>query len=113
MKRSFAGLLVTGLVVLTGCLPGNPGGQGTPDPASTEAPSGQASAYPHLRMGNPSRAREDPKDRDNYLMKKEYFALSYHDGKGMPNWVSWRLVKDDLGDVRRAPFFPDQDLPHG
>src|SRR5947199_9521661 len=77
------------------------------------APAACADDYPHLQMGNPSRARGDPKDKDNYLIKQEFFALSYHDSWGTPNWVSRRLVKADLGDARRVPFFPDQTLPRG
>ena len=76
-------------------------------------PAAGAGEYPHLKMGNPSRAGDGPKHKDNYLMKKEFFALSYHDSKGTPNWVSWRLVKGDLGSARRVPFFPDQTLPRG
>jgi endonuclease G len=64
-------------------------------------------------MGNPSQASENRADHDNYLMKKEYFALSYNNSRGTPNWVSWRLVKDDLGDAPRGEFHPDPDLPHG
>src|SRR3954469_5649375 len=76
-------------------------------------PATCADNYPHLKMGNPSGARGDPQDKDNYLIKQEFFALSYHDSRGTPNWVSWRLVQGDLGDARRAPFFPDQTLPRG
>jgi len=64
-------------------------------------------------MGNPSKAREDARDKDNYLMAKKYFALSYNNEKGTPNWVSWRVVKEDLGDARRVPFYPDPELPRG
>jgi endonuclease G len=77
------------------------------------APAARAGDYPHLKMGNPSRARDGPRDRDNYLIMKEFFALSYHNSKGTPNWVSWRLVKEDLGTARRVSFFPDQTLPRG
>src|SRR5262249_3889522 len=69
--------------------------------------------YPHLKMGNPSGAREDPKDRDNYLMKKPYFALSYNNERGSPNWVSWRLTTDGPGQAPRVEFYPDPALPHG
>src|SRR5262249_48817452 len=70
---------------------------------------------PNLRWGNPSRAREDRADRDNYLMNRKYFVLSYNDTKGTPNWVSWRVAKEDLGNVPRnnQPFRPDPDLPPG
>src|SRR5437588_479283 len=101
MKRSFAGLLVVALAAFIGCqLPKPP-------------VEGKSDEYPHLKMGNPSQARDDAKDHDNYLMKKEHFALSYHNSKGTPNWVSWRLVKEDLGDAPRVPFYPDTTLPQG
>ncbi len=72
-------------------------------------------SYAHLRWGNPSHATEDPNNRDNFLMKKQYYALSYNNTKGTPNWVSWRVVKEDLGDANREglPFLPDDQLPPG
>jgi endonuclease G len=68
-------------------------------------------SYVHLRWGNPSGANAS--DRDNFLMKKTYYALSYNNTKGTPNWVSWRLVKEDVGDASRAglPFLRDKELP--
>jgi len=76
------------------------------------APAGESSI--HLTMGNPSGATADPDKPDNYLMRKTYFALSYNNAKGTPNWVSWCLKKDDLGDAPRWPqFYPDEDLPIG
>ncbi len=85
-----------------------------PEPAAvpTAVPA-QADEYPHLKMGNPSKARDDPADRDNFLMKKKFFALSYNNHHGTPNWVSWRLLKEDLGDAPRAQFHPDTALPAG
>jgi endonuclease G len=67
--------------------------------------------YAHLVMGNPSGATEA--DANNYLMAKPYFALSYNNSKGTPNWVSWHLTHDDLGSAKRLPFYPDQELPAG
>ncbi len=69
--------------------------------------------YPHLRMGNPSKATDNPSDKDNFLMKKPQFALSYCNDRGTPNWVSWLLRKDDLGTAPRRPFHPDMSLPRG
>ena len=48
-------------------------------------------------------------------MRKPYYALSYNDTKGTPNWVSWHLVKEDVGDASREglPFLPDDQLPGG
>ena len=71
------------------------------------------SQYAHLAMGNPSNASEDPNNADNYLMAKPYFALSYNNAKGTPNWVSWHLTHEDLGSAKRLPFYPDQELPRG
>ena len=71
------------------------------------------SHYAHLMLGNPSGAIEDTSHADNYLMTKPYFALSYNNSKGTPNWVSWHLTHDDLGSAKRLPFYPDQELPAG
>ena len=69
---------------------------------------------PHLLMGNPSQAAPDPKQPDNFLMEKRYYALSYNNHKATPNWVSWRLAKEDIGSVvRKNNFEPDRDLPPG
>jgi endonuclease G, mitochondrial len=72
-----------------------------------------ASEYVQLKMGNPSRATEDAADKDNFLMEKEYFALSYNNTKGTPNWVSWQLATNYLGDAPRMPFHPDETFPLG
>jgi endonuclease G, mitochondrial len=69
--------------------------------------------YAHLLMGNPSGATEDEGNLDNYLMAKPYFALSYNNSKGTPNWVSWRLTFEDFGSAKRMPFYPDETLPRG
>ena len=73
---------------------------------------GVATGSLHLELGNPSGATADPTQPDNYLMVKPYFALSYNEGTGTPNWVSWRLTAADLGTAPRRPEFePDDDLP--
>jgi endonuclease G len=66
---------------------------------------------PDMLMGNPSNATADPANADNFLMVKTYFALSYSNSKGTPNWVSWRLTSDDIGTAPRVAFYPDPDLP--
>lgn len=80
---------------------------------SAGTPSARAEDDPHLLMGNPSHAKADERDKDNYLLKKKYFALSYNNDRGTPNWVSWHLHKSDLGDAPRKPFVADNDLPPG
>jgi endonuclease G len=86
--------------------------QQLPPVASTQpAPALQS---PHMLLGNPSGALADLSDRNNYLMVKPYYALSYADDKGMPNWVSWRVTEADLGTApRKRGFDPDASLPAG
>jgi endonuclease G len=68
----------------------------------------------HLVMGNPSDATADKAKRNNYLIKRRQYALSYNNSKGTPNWVSWHLSKDWLGRTpRRDLFAPDRSLPEG
>src|SRR5947209_5457556 len=74
--------------------------------------NGPAETSVHLALGNPSGATDDTNDADNFLMRKPYYALSFNNAKGTPNWVSWRLQHSDLGPAPRAPqFYPDPDLP--
>src|SRR5215218_906013 len=70
-------------------------------------PPPQAPAGPvnHLAMGNPSGATDDESNRDNFLMRKPYFDLSYNNANGTPNWVSWCLKDGDLGTAKRADQF--------
>ena len=84
-------------------------------PSAPGTPAEPVSASPHLRWGNPSRATKDLKDRNNYLIEKPYFALSYNNDKGTPNWVSWQLVRADLGHTPRnnQQFRSDEELPAG
>lgn len=78
------------------------------------SPGPGATGSPNLVLGNPSDASTDPANRDNYLMVKPYFVLSYNDDKGTPNWVSWRVTQADLGQApRRDEFEPDTSLPIG
>lgn len=71
------------------------------------------SADINLKMGNPSHATASIWHKNNFLMEKEYFTLSYNNDKGTPNWVSWYLDKSYLGDAPRFPFHPDKTLPGG
>jgi endonuclease G len=80
---------------------------------SVRGSAAKADDYPHLRMGIPSQATADESKKDNFLMKKDFYALSYNDAKRSPNWVSWRVTADDLGDAPRFAFKPDSTLPAG
>jgi endonuclease G, mitochondrial len=66
----------------------------------------------HLKYGNPSRA--NLRDKNNYLLEKPQYALSYNCQAGIPNWVSWQLERSWLGSLERSDDFrPDSDLPDG
>jgi endonuclease G len=66
----------------------------------------------HLALGNPSGAKADIYSNTNYLIERDQYALSYDNRSGVPNWVSWHLNKDDLGDVaRNKSFYTDTTLP--
>ncbi len=83
---------------------------GEPQPLVTP-PGPVATGSPQMWLGNPSNAGSDA---DNYLMVKPYFALSYDNAKGTPNWVSWRLVAGDVGTApRKQEFDADATLPEG
>jgi endonuclease G len=113
------GVLVVLFLLFRGCAqlsppPQYPPASTYPEDRGTERepkPS-VADADVHLLMGNPSGATDDPEKPDNYLMRKPYFALSYNNAKGTPNWVSWCLKEGDLGNAPRPPQFdPDMTLP--
>lgn len=69
-----------------------------------------SSSNPHLTFGNPSRAGLS--DRNNYLIEKPEYALSYNCSTGTANWVSWELNQSWLGNVERSDDFrPDPQIP--
>src|SRR5690242_19881803 len=63
-------------------------------PASSPVTQSDSRAA-NLLLGNPSGATQEPANKDNFLMIKPFFALSYNDSKGTPNWVSWRVARSD------------------
>ena len=68
----------------------------------------------HLIMGNPSNAKSSAADKNNFLMRKAYFALAYDNAKGTPKWVSWHLSPAYLGSApRKRSFDTDISLPSG
>jgi endonuclease G len=65
-----------------------------------------------IALGNPSMATPDPSNENNYLMMKPQYALSYSRDRGIPNWVSWHVNKDWIGDApRQNDFRADMTLP--
>ncbi len=79
----------------------------SPAPA-VQTPAGRDD---NMALGNPSKAA---KDKDNYLMVKPQYTLSYNSSKGIPNWVSWHLSAAWMGNADRCNCFaPDATLPDG
>lgn len=103
----------------------SPSGSGTSPSGSGTSPSGSGNTssggnsgplvddpYVHLVLGNPSGATANVANENNYLMKKNQYALAYSRENATPNWVSWHLDKNDLGGVDRSDSFrPDPTLP--
>jgi len=74
--------------------------------------SGFSQENVNLAMGNPSGATSDTIKKDNYLMVKPQYSLSYNNTKHTPNWVSWHVGSSDLGIIsRQSNFQPDATLP--
>ena len=74
--------------------------------------SSVALGNPNLLLGNPSGATADPFNRGNYLLVKPYFVVGYNADNGTPNWVSWRVTAEDLGQAPRKQLFDtDESLP--
>ncbi|WP_295770313.1 DNA/RNA non-specific endonuclease [uncultured Mucilaginibacter sp.] len=68
----------------------------------------------NLLLGNPSNATASTSNADNFLMEKPYYTISYNRSRGTPNWVSWYVGKEWLGNTRRSnDFRPDETLPKG
>lgn len=81
---------------------------------TTTSTAGRAPVSPNLALGDPSDATPDPSNRNNFLLVKPQYVLSYNNERGGPNWVSWRLTAADIGDVERQNnFHPEQSLPAG
>jgi endonuclease G len=74
----------------------------------------------HLQFGNPSEARYDSRQpnqnpyRENLLLEKPQYAVSYNRTTKIPNWVSWQVNKSWIGGKRAADDFAvDPTLPNG
>jgi endonuclease G len=85
-------------------------------PEMTISPEVRRSPIPasnrNLEMGNPSDATTDVSNKDNYLYVKDQYVMSYNSDHKTPNWVSWQLDSDWLGNTgRTGPFVADPNLP--
>lgn len=89
-------------------------GCGTPLPTAGQAPVSPdtvaAATSLHLALGQP----RDRDPSDDVILDHGVFVVSYNPTKLVPNWVAWRLVATDLGDVERTDAFrSDPMLPAG
>ncbi|NJM45461.1 MAG: DNA/RNA non-specific endonuclease [Alkalinema sp. RU_4_3] len=66
---------------------------------------------PNLLLGNPSQATAI--DRNNLLVARPQYVLSYNADRGIPNWTSWQLNASWLGNLPRRLFMPDTTLGAG
>lgn len=68
----------------------------------------------HVAMGLPTPAETNEAKSNDYLLIKNYFALSYNNSKHIANWVSWNLNPSYLGtNKRNSGFNVDNQLPSG
>jgi endonuclease G len=66
----------------------------------------------NMLLGNPSNATTKISEKDNYLLEKKQYSLSYNNSKGEPNWVSWHLNASWKGEAKRCNCFnTDLSLP--
>jgi endonuclease G, mitochondrial len=73
----------------------------------------RVSANPNVAYGMPTAAKASLLQREDYLIERSQYVLSYNGRTLTPNWVSWRLHRDDIGKSIRGAFEPDPLLPPG
>ncbi|MCC6729436.1 MAG: DNA/RNA non-specific endonuclease [Chthonomonadales bacterium] len=84
-----------------------------PAPPVEAGPAASTELVAGAPLGMPGPAEPDGSDRRRFLIERTQYTVSYNDALGRPNWASWRLAREDLGDVERGRFQPDPDLPEG
>src|SRR5690348_16339304 len=96
-------------LALWGCgsPPRAPSAKIAPVPASTDASTELAGLGRslHVRFGIPV----DADASDDFLIHRDAYVASYNPNRGTPNWVAWRLSRDDLGNVGRADDFREDE----
>lgn len=92
--RLLLGIVVL-LITFTACDPTGDQ-QVLPDPELTQL---------NVLFGNPSGATADASVPTNYLISLPQFSLSYNSTRGIPNWVSWYLSEELIGNSERQDNF--------
>jgi endonuclease G, mitochondrial len=95
----FRSVLVLMLLVLSGCT------------LLADQTVSQTANNPNALLGLPSNATSF--NANDYLINRPQYVMSYNRSKNIPNWVSWQLNQDWLGDLPRGSFEPDTNLPNG
>lgn len=62
----------------------------------------------NVRFGMPAPAG---KEHQAHLIERPQYVVSYNGKTRDPNWVAWRLRKEDIGHAKRGAFQPDPLLP--
>jgi endonuclease G len=81
--------------------------------ATTPPAAQEPTANPNLRFWMPADAKATAESREAFLIERPQYVLSYNAKTRTPNWVSWRLRKEDIGKAARGAFSPDYLLPKG
>jgi len=71
----------------------------------------QSDRNPNALLGLPSSATSF--NANDYLINRSQYVMSYNRSKAIPNWASWQLNQNWLGNHPRIPFAPDNTLPSG
>ena len=68
----------------------------------------------HTTIGLADAATSDPSNKDHFLSVKHQYVLSYSGTRRTPNWVSWELDTNWMGNIaRQNDFRPDDTFPAG